>query len=49
LEAVAGPGGPDYASRLSRYQRSLEANDDYADDDYADDATDDTSQQYANG
>lgn len=28
--SIAASGGPDCAGRLSRYRRSLEANDDYA-------------------
>jgi hypothetical protein len=57
LGAVAGPGGPDYAGKLSRFQRRLAANGDYAAADYAGDAhaaadyTGDAYQQYgfANG
>jgi hypothetical protein len=51
LGAVAGSGDPDYAGRLSRYQRSLEANDDYADDDdtAADTAADAQQHGFING
>ena len=38
MGAVAGPGGPDYAGKLSRFQRRLAANGDYAAADYAGDA-----------